>query len=194
MNAWTKSLLCATGLCFNPSLYADEPDDVFYWTCNDKDSWIAVAAPGYQRNAGGAKAEPISIDGLVTYSEADKEGNRHRNGVRSMDKMCGRLTVRITGGYLNSNFQGEMGASETPLIEIFASEKGLVGPIALGEGTSTTSRFSVLAECPNEWAVEVVAFYPTYPTGGRDGPVVYLKRVHDEYHTHANDPTDSAGE
>lgn len=164
---------------------------MFYWTCNDRDSWIAVAAPGYQRNAGGAKAEPISIDGLVTYSEADEEGNRYRNGVRSIDKMCGQFTVRITGGFLNSNFQGEMGASETPLVEIFASEKKLVGPIALGECTSTMSRFSVLAECPNEWAVEIGAFYAF---SGRGDPVVHIKRVNDEYHTHANGPTDGAGE
>jgi hypothetical protein len=180
LNSRTKSLLCAIALCSPATVSADEPDDVVYWTCDDKASWIAVSAPGYQRDVWGAKAEPISIDRLVTYSEADDEGNRHRSGVRSMDKMCGQFTVRITGGYLNSNFQGELGASEIPLVEIFVSEKKLVGPIAIGECTSTVTRFSVLAECPNEWAVEVGAFY----SPGSNGPVVHLKRVHDEFHTH----------
>jgi hypothetical protein len=95
---------------------------------------------------------------LIQYA-TDKSGDRkpYRIGSKSISKACGVLTVRFSGGFLNSNITGQSGAIELPVIQIRRGKRVLLPDTGLATCDKNDSRTEVFGSCPGKWATAITA-------------------------------------
>lgn len=147
-----RGIVLVLVLCLSLRLRAQEAP-LLHLYCDAASSRVALAMTPLS-DAG--KLEHVEISKLVTHSPEDKRGNVLRKGSSSITRPCGQLSVNISGGYFNANPQGELGAADDyPLVEVFAGDRKLAGPLAIGECTPSIARYSVFAACPVDWASQV---------------------------------------
>lgn len=132
--------------------------------------------PNQAQGRAQAHLERIEVAKLVTYSPEDAKGDVYRIGSSSTTRSCGRLVVRVSGGFFNSKTQGEMGAADDyPIVEIFDGDKQLTAPLAVGECSASNGLYSLRVECPQDWASEIGVFF------FENAPVVHLRHEYEEF-------------
>ncbi|KGQ19275.1 hypothetical protein LF41_2921 [Lysobacter dokdonensis DS-58] len=136
---------------------------------------LLTAAPSPADRGSDMAVERIDVGNLIKVSEEDTHGDIRRLGTGTVGRTCGRVSIKISGGFYNSNPQGEMGAaSDVPVVDIFDGDEHLAGPLAIGT-CATRGRYEVIAECPANWAKRVEVFE------SQGSVVVYLVHEYEEY-------------
>lgn len=147
--------------------------------CDPSQPRIALAMtrlPDWTPSRPGVHVEPIEVAKLVTYGPEDERGDTYRLGSTSTTRTCGSLVVRVTGAFFNSKTQGEMGAADDyPIVELFDGDKPLATPLAVGECDASNGLYSLSAECPRNWASQIIVFF----SGG--SAVVHLRHEYEEF-------------
>ena len=177
------ALIC---LFFANTARAQESPDLAY-LCDEKNSRVyftsfsEVDEIESQRKAS-QPIEEIKAWQLITITKEDERGNVFRTGTRTLIKRCGEFTVRISGGFLNSNPQGELGAIEFPVVQLSFVGKLMLGRTALFVCDSSLSRFNAWAPCPASWATIIRAGSNNAQQREltRARAWVYLKRSYEE--------------
>lgn len=152
---------------------------ILHLYCDPAQSRIALAMvplPEPMPSRSQVQLERIEVTKLVVYSQEDKKGDVYRLGSTSTTRTCGRLIVKISGGFFSSKTQGEMGAADDyPLVELFDGGKRLTTPLAVGECEASNGLYSLSAECPKNWASQVSVFF------SGNSAVVHLRHEYEEF-------------
>ena len=82
---------------------------------------------------------------------------------------CGKLTARVSSGFLNPNSQGELGAMDFPVVEIMQGRKLLLQQTALEACAVDWPRYEFFGKCPEQWAdsIEVMQSASGFQTNVR---------------------------
>jgi hypothetical protein len=176
-------ITCAlVAVVFCATLHAEEDEPELLFACIPNSSRVVLSTDTSPRSRGELENkkiypvfEEIKIHGLILRNEG-REGRTSRVGSTTLQKKCGELTISIQGGYLNSNPDGELGATEYPLVEATFRGKQLLQKTSLGYCSTTFGRYNYMTQCPNDWATEV-----TLITDGSSKPFVVLRHAYEEY-------------
>lgn len=164
------------------TVWADNSNQDLLYGCNVKESRIELGSVMPEKETelrkNGYSVEKITSFKLTQYTTKDKQGNVYRTGSKTLKRQCGAFTIIVSGGFLNSNPMGELGAIEYPLISLSFDGKPIAQKIAIGECDSTNNRYNAESHCPDEWATEIIAF----PDSSKRTSL-YLKHNYDEYRT-----------
>jgi hypothetical protein len=143
---WIALMLYAAGCV------AQEAADPIAYTCVPETSEFSVSIDAVTPALG----NQVSWGNLIQYGpQKNGRGDPLRTGTRSLTKICGELSIRFKGGYLNSNVTGQDGAIEFPIVEIRRGKKLLLASTALAECDMGDSRMLYFGVCPARWAVSV---------------------------------------
>ena len=175
MTKWMFALLL---MCAMAPAHAEEDlfASVLRIHCNATESRLLLTTdPVLTDWATGMAVERIDVGNLIKRSEEDAHGDVFRLGTATVGRTCGRLSIKISGGFYNANPQGEMGAAEdVPVVDIFDGDTHLAGPLAIG-ACGTRGRYDLIADCPANWATQVKVF----ESQGRS--VVHLTHEYEEF-------------
>lgn len=153
-------VLAVTAWLPHPAFAQQEPP-VLHMACHAQLSRIGLSVEHATVNmpSEGTRRETIAVNELVEYGAPDERGRVYRTGQHTITRTCGRLTVRISGGYYNARVGGEMGAAnDYAIIEVLEGTRHIAGPIAMGSCFAGSARSSYMVPCPGDWAVTVTVF------------------------------------
>ncbi len=112
---------------------------------------ISKLPPGNQR-----VATTVDWHALIRHDKKNQMGYPLRTGTRTRSVPCGRYTVRISGGFLNSSATGEMGVIVYAVVEVFRGSTPVVAPTALSSCDSDLPIYRRHAGgCPDGWALSI---------------------------------------
>lgn len=125
--------------------------------------------------------ESIDIDPLIVLSKEDARGMQYRTGTKVIERNCGNLKVKISGGYLNSNPNGMLGAITFPLIEIFHKNEKLLKKVPFGVCSYGQANwggyYDRLGKCPQDWFSSISAYGSDHSTPAVEGTHTYFEEV-----------------
>ena len=121
------------------------------------------------------KQAAVEFSGLISYAPGNDYGISYRTGSQFTTQECGRLSVKVSGGFLNGNPQGELGAIEYPIVQIFDGSTQIMAPTAIGTCESSNGRYGYSVECPANWTTQITVF------DFRGKPSIHVVRTYEEY-------------
>ena len=147
--------LCTLSLVATASR-AQQQDASLRYYCEEGPSRIVISESGAASGQSKGKVEWIDPGDLIQYTKEDERGDVRRTGSTFIARRCGRLTIKVSGGYFNANPQGEMGAADDYAIVEILDDSGLTtGLLAIGNCIPSISRYSFMVECPKDWVIQL---------------------------------------
>jgi hypothetical protein len=123
--------------------------------CNQKNSAAFIAFDPEQKPASSGNWKKKMVNWMALLKVGPRknfDGDPLRSGSRVASVKCGTLTIRVAGGFLNPNAQGELGAMDFPLVEIMQGRKLLLQQTALETCAIDWPRYEFFGKCPDQWA------------------------------------------
>ena len=156
--------------------YAQQHNGGLHYVCKEDQSRIGISDSGAPPVQSNGKTEWIDFESLIEYAKENERGDVWRTGSASTTRQCGRLTLKVKGGYFNGNPQGEMGAAEDyPIIEISDDSGSTTGPMAIGSCMPSIARYSAMVECPKDWVTHLEA------SAGAQGMSIRAQHGYEKY-------------
>ena len=104
--------------------------------------------------AAGADVEFMASDGLIEYVNNPGSQIPYRKGTKSVERTCGPIAVRISGGYLNQDPNREQGGVTYPIVRVSVEGRPIGGSTSIGKCDKSSHRYAN-AGCPTRWATSM---------------------------------------
>lgn len=129
----------------------------------------------------GTISEMIDVNALIRHDGDDNKGAPYRTGSNVVEKSCGPVHVKISGGYYNSNPQGANGGDDNfPVVSIRYGNTDLVDGYKIGG--CTPGNWPNEPDCPEKWSPKITV-YPKF-SGERAKSSPDYGKVHIEFERH----------